>query len=89
MGDVEKMMFKSVRHVLYKSITHYKEVPRPDWIKVHSGQCVLNGSQVHLTAEVEDAIKNGGPKAISEYFDFLGRQLADTVQLVREKLTKL
>lgn len=60
MGDVEKMMTMSVRQVLYHSITDYKERPRNDWILMHPGQCILNGSQVHWTAEVEAAIINNG-----------------------------
>jgi dynein heavy chain len=44
MGDVEKMMIASVRHVLEFSVLDYKERPRNDWIISHPGQCVLNGS---------------------------------------------
>jgi dynein heavy chain len=44
MGDVEKMMCNSVRHVLQNSIEDYTERPRTEWVKVHPGQCVLNGS---------------------------------------------
>jgi len=44
MGDVEKMMTMSVRHVLYHSVIDYKERSRNDWIISHPGQCVLNGS---------------------------------------------
>ena len=52
----------------------------------HSGQCVLNGSQVWWTTEVEDAIKAG---TLPKYLDQLQAQLLDAVQLVRGKLTKL
>lgn len=44
MGEVERMMVTSVRHVLKQSIDDYLKKPRPDWILVHPGQCVLNGS---------------------------------------------
>lgn len=44
MGDVEKMMALSVRHVLEHSVLDYKERTRNDWIINHPGQCVLNGS---------------------------------------------
>jgi len=44
MGEVERMMFRSVRQVLLNSIHDYLKKPRPDWILVHPGQCVLNGS---------------------------------------------
>jgi dynein heavy chain len=44
MGDVEKMMTTSVRHVLLHSIEDYSERPRTEWVKCHPGMCVLNGS---------------------------------------------
>ena len=88
MGDVENMMIDSVRHVLMTSIQHYTEVPRTEWIKAHPGQCVLNGSQVHWTKEVEDAFKKGNA-GVKEYFDQLANQLLDTVTLVRQKLSNL
>lgn len=88
MGDVEGMMIASVRHVLLRSIEDYTTKPRTEWIKLHPGQCVLNGSQVHWTTEVEASFKKG-PEGVKEYYDRLGRQLLDTVQLVRVKLTDL
>jgi len=88
MGDVEAMMVRSVKYVLKKSIEHYAEAPRTEWIKVHPGQCVLNGSQVHWTSEVEEAFKKG-TEGVAQYFKKLGEQLLDTVQLVRVKLSKL
>jgi len=44
MGEVEEMMYKSVRSALDFSIKDYKETPRTEWVLKHSGQCVLNGS---------------------------------------------
>jgi dynein heavy chain len=44
MGEVENMMFITIRDVLEFSIKDYKLRSRPDWIKKHPGQCVLNGS---------------------------------------------
>ena len=88
MGDVENMMIESVRHVLKKSIDEYSQNPRTEWIKQHPGQCVLNGSQVHWTKEVEDSFAKG-LEGVKEYFKKLQEQLLDTVTLVRTKLTKL
>ena len=48
----------------------------------------MNGSQVHWTTEVEQSFKIG-LDGVKEYYDKLGRQLLDTVQLIRAKLTKL
>lgn len=56
MNEVENMMRMSVRAALERSIEQYKNTQRSKWVLQHPGQCVLNGSQVHWTAEVEDAI---------------------------------
>ncbi len=71
MGEIENMMFKSVRHVLLNSITDYLKKPRTEWILVHPGQCVLNGSQVHWTTEVEEAILKEGTVGLDKYFQKL------------------
>jgi dynein heavy chain len=86
MGEIEDMMFTSIRHVLHYSVKHYTEVKRTEWALVHPGQCVLNGSQVHWTTEVEEAIRDG---ALADYLASLESQLLETVELVRQKLTKL
>ena len=44
MGEIERMMFKSVRKVLLDSVNDYLKKIRTEWILVHPGQCVLNGS---------------------------------------------
>lgn len=66
MGEVENMMVKSVRYVLKYSIDDYLEKPRTEWILCHPGQCVLNGSQVHWTSDIEDAIKKEGLAGITK-----------------------
>lgn len=70
MGDVEKMMTSSIRHVLNLSIEDYPERPRTEWVKCHAGMCVLNGSQVIWTSDVEEAIQKGVP-AVKDYHKFL------------------
>ncbi len=89
MGDVERMMQTSVREVLLNSIEDYKVTKRTEWVFRHSGQCVLNGSQVHWTAEVEDSLNRAGNEGAKEYLDFCNNQLLETVQLVRQRLSKL
>ena len=71
MGEVERMMFRSVRHVLKYSVDDYLVKARTDWILVHPGQCVLNGSQVHWTAEVEEAMMKEGVAGVSKYLQKL------------------
>ena len=44
MGELEVMMFTSIRSVLKYSVDDYKDIPRTDWSIKHPGQCVLNGS---------------------------------------------
>jgi len=68
MGEIERMMFKSVRAVLLHSVEDYLVKNRNEWILVHPGQCVLNGSQVHWTTEVEEAIKKEGVVGLDKYF---------------------
>jgi dynein heavy chain len=89
MGDVEKMMITSVRHALLKSIEDYPTRPRIEWVLAHPGQCVLNGSQLHWTLEVEEAIKTHGVKGVEDYHKKLEAQLDDTVALVRKGLNKM
>lgn len=89
MGEVEQMMIASVRHVLHESIKQYTDVPRTEWILQHAGQCVLNGSQVHWTSEVEEAMVKDGVPGVTKYLKTLEDQLLETVILVRKKLTKL
>ena len=88
MCDLEEMMKLSVRNVLLISIEDYKKRPRNDWVLIHPGQCVLNGSQVHWTTEVETAIHEG-PEGVKNYFKYLENQLIDTVKLVRGNLSVL
>lgn len=68
MNEVENMMRLSVRQALLKSIELYTQTPRKEWVLVHPGQCVLNGSQVHWTKEVEEAITTNNLPA---YYEFL------------------
>jgi dynein heavy chain len=36
-GEVERMMFKSVRHALLESVLDYEKKPRTEWILQHPG----------------------------------------------------
>ena len=49
-------MIKSVRFELLKSVNMFKKTPLQEWIFNHPGQCVLNGSQIHWTNDMEDSI---------------------------------
>ena len=80
-------MKTTIRHVLLYSVEDYVKNPRKEWVKQHPGQCVLNGSQVHWTLEVEEAMK-GGVKGVKAYWtNKLEMQLKELVILVRTKLS--
>ena len=85
MGDLEEMMKISVRHVLHNSVEDYAKTPRGTWVLNHPGQCVLNGSQVHWTKEVETAITEG-LGAVKAYFEKSTQQIHELVRLIRTKL---
>lgn len=87
MGDLEDMMKISVRKVLLDSVENYKTMKRTEWVLVNKGQCVLNGSQVHWTAEVEEAIRKGGD-GIKNYLVKSNQQITDLVKLIRTKLDR-
>merc|ERR1719506_2151015 len=86
MTDVELQMLKGIREVIKIGIEQYVEVPREDWVLNHPGQVVLQSSQVHWTAEVEEAIRNAD---LSTYYQKLADQLLGLVFLVRGKISKL
>ncbi|CAD7963334.1 unnamed protein product [Amoebophrya sp. A120] len=86
MGNLEKEMCNSVRAVMQTSIETYVDTERTKWVLEHPGQCVLNGSQVHWTDEVEEAIEGD---MVTGYWEKLGEQLMGLVMLVRGKITKL
>lgn len=48
-------MRNAVRHELMSGVEVYSKVERKKWVMQHPGQCVLNGSQVWWTLEVEQA----------------------------------
>jgi len=86
MGDLEEMMKVSVRDVLLNSIHDYLKTDRTKWVISHPGQCVLNGSQVHWTSEVETAIKQN---KLDEYLEKSKKQISDLVRLIRTKLSAM
>jgi len=57
MGEVEEAMRSSVRYALHQSVLTYPKPSRCEWGLLNPGMCVLNGSQVHWTSEVEHAIQ--------------------------------
>jgi dynein heavy chain len=75
MGEVEQMMYDTIRDVLKFSVDDYMTRDRNEWILDHPGQCVLNGSQVIWTKDLETRMAKDGPKGSKEYLDELDKQL--------------
>lgn len=65
MTELEEQMKVSIKSVLLYSIEDYVVKKREQWVIEHPGQCVLNGSQVHWTREVEESIQK---KEVKKYF---------------------
>ncbi|CDJ34396.1 uncharacterized protein EMH_0001030 [Eimeria mitis] len=86
MQDLEQIMKLSVRESLHKAILDYPTSERTTWATKHAGQCVLNGSQAHWTALVEDAIQTGQLKS---FMETQTQQLLDLVALVRKGLSPM
>lgn len=77
MNELEHIMRRSVRQVLYRATLDYEKTPRVQWVQQHPGQAVLNGSQIHWTKDVEEAISK---KSLRELLDKLNSQLMDLVR---------
>jgi dynein heavy chain len=92
MSEVEREMKKTVRESLKDAILDYPDTfasvnnfDRNNWVLRHPGQCVLNGSQVRWTAEVETAINT---KTLEEYANALNIQLNKLIKIERKGLSK-
>jgi dynein heavy chain len=70
-----------------KAIVDYTKTPRPQWMQKWPGMCVLNGSQMHWTREMEELFIAQGSKGPQIMFDRQVAQLADMTILVRGKLS--
>ncbi|CAJ1432850.1 unnamed protein product [Effrenium voratum] len=86
MTEVENQMLAAIREVIKIGVETYPEIPRTEWVLLQPGQVCLNSSQVHWTAEVEEAIESAG---LSDYFTKLSDQLMGLVRLVRGDITPL
>lgn len=80
MNELEHIMRRSVRQVLYKATLDYEGTPRVQWVQQHPGQAVLNGSQIHWTKDVENAITK---RTLRNLLSKLNTQLMDLVRLER------
>ena len=72
-----------------EGVAHYAQVERVKWIVSHPGMLVLCGSQIYWTREVSEALSTGGTAGLKKYEAQCTAQLADVVNMVRGKLTKM
>jgi len=89
LGEVEKMMQRSLQKTLNASFSAYFSEKRTQWIKRCYGQCVLTMSQVAWTQQVEEALQKDGNKGIARYLEQMQNDMNETVEMVRGKLDKL
>jgi len=87
MLELEGMMRLSVRDVMGKAIADYTNTPRPKWMQKWAGMCVLNGSQMHWTNEMEQLFLQQGVRGPVTMLQQQVAQLADMTVLVRGHLS--
>jgi dynein heavy chain len=81
-------MLSAIRDNILHSILDYTETVRTKWMQVWAAQCVLNGSQLHWTREVEASLNEKGNVGAWDYYNQLVRQLEDMVILIRGEISK-
>ncbi|KAI3358460.1 hypothetical protein L3Q82_014895 [Scortum barcoo] len=81
--QVERLMLRSVQHVIHKGVIQYIEVPRKKWVLQWPGQVVICASSIFWTTEVSEAIQTN---SLPAYVEKCNVQIGDIVELVRGKL---
>ncbi|XP_028284148.1 dynein heavy chain 3, axonemal [Parambassis ranga] len=81
--QVEKLMLRSVQHVIHQGVIQYAELPRKKWVLLWPGQVVICASSIFWTSEVSEAIQTN---SLPAYVEKCNAQIADIVELVRGKL---
>ncbi|KAG6966008.1 hypothetical protein JG687_00005084 [Phytophthora cactorum] len=89
MMEVEDMMKISIRDIMERAIANYTQIDRSLWIQKWPGMCVLNGSQMHWTREMEEAMDADGREGVQKMMTRQLGQLADMVTLVRGNLDNM
>ena len=87
--EVEQGMKDTMKARMLAAVADYPKKARKDWVRAHPGQCVLNGSQVMWTAEVEAALRDGGTKGVERYHRKWQSSLTAMVELVRGELSPI
>jgi hypothetical protein len=69
MTDLEVAMMTCVKAAVYDSTLEYLDVERTNWIQSWQTQCVLTGSQIHWTKDVE--VRRLGCFSVCRFFQFV------------------
>lgn len=81
--QTEEQMLLAIRNETQKSLEHYTQVKRAEWMVRWPGMVVLCVSQIFWSAEIERIFSM--KQSIKDYSDSLQQQLEDTVTLIRSK----
>ena len=65
--ELEDDMILSIKETIKRTLEDYKVTERKNWVSKWQTQCILCGSQVFWTYEVEEAMKTAGIKGTEEY----------------------
>eukprot|EP00606_Chrysophyceae_sp_TOSAG23-5_P000662 GSChrysophyteH2.ASY1.ANO1.84.1 assembled CDS len=87
MLELEMAMRVCITDVMESAVLDYSVTARPRWMQKWPGMCVLNGSQMHWTTEMEDFFRNDGVNGPKLMLAAQVAQLADMTILVRGKLS--
>jgi dynein heavy chain len=85
MCELENCQNKAIRGAMEKGIHSYLDGDRPMWVLDNPAQIVLNGSQVHWTAEVEAVFTKQSVQEVAEYAKRLDQQMIELVKLFSPK----
>jgi len=85
MGELQDGMCDAIRQAIEIGVGSYPTTTRTDWVLENPAQIVLNGSQVHWTAEVEAAFDSG---TVDVYAKQLSQQILDLIMLLRRGVNK-
>jgi dynein heavy chain len=86
MLELENMMKATIRDHMYRGVLDYMKIKRTTWMQKWPAMCVLNGSQLHWTKNMEDSLTAKGKEGVQVEMDRQLAQLSDMVILVRGKL---
>ncbi|CUG93652.1 unnamed protein product [Bodo saltans] len=92
LNDIERMMRRTLYETMGKCVEAYPRSVRNEWYFEFPAQCIGCVDQIVWTSEMEQVwadIAGGNADACNEYMTGYRKQILNTVELVKGKLTKL